>query len=91
MALFVLHAWIRFDVGLMAGVWIGAFIGMAVAILLVGRRMRQLEAVNALLRMKLQSQEKGRRMAAAGGGPSLVPPVSGHRPANSSLRAVGGR
>lgn len=88
MALFVLHPWIRFGAGLLAGCWIGVPLGIAVAVLLVGRRMRQLEAANELLRGKLRTREKAWQ---PGGGPTLVTAPGAARPATVRLRAVGGR
>jgi hypothetical protein len=88
MALFVLHSWIRFGVGLLAGCWIGVVIGMAIAILLAGRRMRSLESANLLLQLKLQVREKAWRSGTEGAGPSLVPPANVDRPASAPRRAA---
>lgn len=88
MALFVLHPWIRFGAGLLLGCWVGVPIGIAVAVLLVGRRMRQLEMANELLRNKLNVREKAWR---TGGGPTLVANSGTTRGATVRMRAVGGR
>ena len=87
MALFVLHPWIRFGAGLLLGCWVGVPIGIAVAVLLVGRRMRQLEVANELLRNKLNVREKAWRT----GGPMLVTNAGTPRPATVRMRAAGGR
>lgn len=87
--------WFRFTTGLIAGCWLGALIGAAIALLFAGRRLRQLETANMLLRVKLRSQEKQRRRAASGGGgPVLVvPPRDTNRPASAPMfrRASGDR
>lgn len=91
MAMFVLHAWIRFDVGLIAGIWIGVIAGVGLAALLAARRMGRLESANTQLRLKLQTLERTRRKIMAGAGPVLVPSAGVNRPASAPLRAVGGR
>ncbi len=75
MALFVVHPWAPFVSGMLAGCWIGAAIGCAGVLLLVGRRVRQLETINLLLRAKLKVREKPQSTGTAGGGPMLVMPL----------------
>ena len=78
MTLFVVHPWAQFFAGVVTGCWIGAVIACAGLLLLVGRRVRQLEAVNLLLRMKLKARGLPQRTArAAGPGPTLVMPLPG--------------
>ncbi|MGC2639124.1 MAG: hypothetical protein WA294_18200 [Acidobacteriaceae bacterium] len=88
MALLVLHSWIRFGVGLLAGCWIGVVAGIAIAILLASRRIQDLESANLLLQMKLQVREKARRTGTEAAGPTLVPPGDVNRPASAPRRAA---
>jgi hypothetical protein len=57
--------------GLLLGSWIGATIGSAGVLLLAGRRMRKLETVNHLLRMKLRMHIQRHRPAP----PRALPPL----------------
>jgi len=83
MALFVVHPWAPFVSGMLAGCWIGAAIGCAGVLLLVGRRVRQLETINLLLRARLKVREKPHR---TGTGPALVMPLpSASRKAEKSV------
>ncbi len=75
MALFVVHAWAPFVSGMFVGCWIGATVGCAGILLVVGRRMRQLETINQLLRNKLKGREKPQRTGTGGPGPTLVMPT----------------
>lgn len=68
MALFEIHPWARFFAGMLAGCWIGAAIACAGVVLLMGRRVRQLESINLLLRTKLKARTKSQRMGSGGGG-----------------------
>ncbi len=84
MTLFTVHSWIGFAAGLIAGCWIGAFIGGAVVLLFASRRIRQLETANMLLRVKLRAREKPGHPGTEGGGSVLVlPPRETHRPASA--------
>ena len=47
--------WAWLLAGLLLGSWIGATIGSAGVLLLAGRRMKRLETVNHLLRVKLRT------------------------------------
>jgi hypothetical protein len=86
MTLFDAHAWVRFASGLIAGCWLGAIIGGAVALLFASRRIRQLETANMLLRVRLRSREKPERTGTGGGGPILVvPPRETNRPASAPV------
>ncbi len=86
MAFLAAHAWVRFATGLIAGCWLGAFIGAAVALLFASRRIRQLETANMLLRVKLRSKEKPQRTGTGGAGPVLViPPRETNRPASAPV------
>jgi hypothetical protein len=77
MALFVVRPWAEFIAGVVAGCWIGAVIACVGVLLLVGRRVRQLEGINLLLRTKLKAYVRPRRMGTAGTGPALVMPLPG--------------
>lgn len=61
MAPFAVHPWILFFAGLLLGTWCGATIGSAGVLLLAGRRMKQLETINRLLRIKLQGHARRHR------------------------------
>lgn len=79
-----MEPWLRFTVGLVIGCWAGVLIGGIIALLFAGRRLKQLETANMLLRVKLRSQEKQGQRTAAGGGPILVvPPRDTNRPASA--------
>lgn len=92
MAFFELHPWVRFFTGLIVGCWTGVAIGCAVTMLLTGRRLRQLETANLLLRVKLKARErKPVRTVSGAAGPLLVVPPGANRPASAPLRAAGGR
>ena len=75
MTLFVVHPWAQFFAGVITGCWIGAIVAGAGLLLLVGRRVRQLESVNLLLRMKLKARPKPQRTGTGGPGPTLVMPT----------------
>jgi hypothetical protein len=79
MALLVVHPWAPFLTGMLAGCWIGAAIGCAGVLLLVGRRVRQLETINLLLRTKLKVREKPQRTGASAHGQMLVMPIPSDR------------
>ena len=88
MALFDVHPWLRFGVGFVAGCWIGAAVGIGIALMLAGRRLKQLETANMLLRIKLRARERQRRTGTDGPGPVLVMSPGFHRPASAPKRAV---
>jgi hypothetical protein len=75
MALFVVHPWAQFFTGMLMGCWIGAAIATAGVLLLVGRRVRQLETINLLLRTKLKARPNPQRTGTGGPGPTLVMPL----------------
>ncbi|HEY1501557.1 MAG TPA: hypothetical protein VGF88_18430 [Acidobacteriaceae bacterium] len=77
MALFVVRPWAEFFAGVVTGCWIGAVIACVGVLLLVGRRVRQLEGINLLLRTKLKAGLKPSVTATAGSGPTLVMPLPG--------------
>lgn len=85
-----MYPWVRFLTGLIAGCWIGAAIGCAITLLVAGKRLRQLESANLLLRVKLRSREKPTRTGtASGGGPVLViPPRETNRPASAPITRI---
>lgn len=60
-------SWGGFFAGLLLGSWIGATIGSAGVLLLAGRRMKHLETVNNLLRVKLRAHMQRHRPAAQRG------------------------
>ena len=72
MALLVVHPWPQFFAGMLIGCWIGAAVACAGILLLVGRKVRQLESINLLLTRKLKVRASLRRTPAAGRGPRLV-------------------
>jgi len=75
MAWLAVHPWAQFFTGLLLGCWIGAMIATACILLLVGRRLQQLEAVNQILRAKLRTRGKPQRTGTGGSGPALVMPL----------------
>jgi len=77
MALLVVHPWAQFFAGILIGCWVGAAIACGGLLLLVGRKVRQLESINLILRTKLKARSWARRTAAAAGSPLLVMPRSG--------------
>jgi len=78
MAPFDVHPWARFLTGMLIGCWFGAAIACAGLLLVVGRRIRQLEAVNLLLRTKLKARAAGISVRRTGTtGPMLVMPMPG--------------
>jgi hypothetical protein len=66
--------WVRFLTGLASGCWIGVFIGCAVTLVLAGKRVRQLQNANLVLRVKLRAREKPKPTGTAGWGPVLMGP-----------------
>lgn len=88
MLMAVLYPWAHFLAGVVAGCWIGVLIGCAVALLLAGRRVRQLETRNLLLRVQLHA----RREPQAGGLPAsrqgLALPRSGSRTAEPLMGRI---
>lgn len=77
MALFVVHPWAKFLAGMLTGCWIGVVIGCAVALLLVGKRVRELETGILLLRNRLRAWEKPQK-AGTGSLPLVMPrPAAG--------------
>jgi|HubBroStandDraft_3_1064219.scaffolds.fasta_scaffold557744_2 hypothetical protein len=92
MAFFELHSGLRFSIGLIFGCWAGVTLGVVIALMLVGRRMKQLEAENQLLSERLRKRATPlARTGTTGAGPSLVSSQGIHRSVSSPLRAVGGR
>lgn len=75
MALFDVHPWAQFFAGVLLGCWIGAVIAAAGVLLLVGRRVRQLETINLLLRTKVKAGMKPPRTGTSGSGSMLVMPL----------------
>jgi hypothetical protein len=89
---FAFYPWLRFGIGVLAGCWIGAAVGLGITLILVGRRIQQLEEANLMLRAKLRARDKARPSGTGGGGPVLVVPPGMNRPASSPLiRAAAGR
>jgi hypothetical protein len=66
--------WAWLLAGLLLGSWIGATVGSAGVLLLAGRKMKRLETVNQLLRIKLKTYTQ-RPLSAAHRGlsPALLP------------------
>ncbi len=73
----VVHPWAQLFIGMLIGCWIGAAIATAGILLLVGRRVRQLEDVNLLLRTRLKARTKPPRTGTGGSGSMLVMPRPG--------------
>lgn len=66
--------WAWLLAGLLLGSWIGATVGSAGVLMLAGRRMKKLETVNHLLRVKLRGHlRRARPTAQQGLGPVLRP------------------
>ena len=72
-----LYPWARFIAGVVTGCWIGVMIGCAVALLLAGRRVRQLESMNLLLRLKLNARRAEGNRARSGAAAFRREPNSG--------------
>ncbi len=88
-----MHLWVRFLTGLISGCWVGVFIGCAVTVVLMGKRMRQLQSANLALRLRLRARARP-RPATVGTGPLLVRPFrETNRPASAPMAraAFGGR
>ncbi|MFZ0631251.1 MAG: hypothetical protein WA399_07160 [Acidobacteriaceae bacterium] len=64
MAPWAAFPWAWFLAGLLLGSWIGATVGSAAVLLLAGRKMKRLETVNHLLRVKLRAYAQRPRIAA---------------------------
>jgi hypothetical protein len=83
MTLLMARSWIGFFSGTLTGCWIGVVVGCGVTLLLMGRRVRQLETINLLLRSKIKVLQRPQRAT----GPALVmprpSPVRVERVANS--------
>jgi hypothetical protein len=91
MVLVEVHSWVRFFAGMLAGSWIGAVVACAGVLLLVGRRVRQLELINSRLRIRLKARSKSRRTGtvAGGGGSMLVMPLPGaHRKSEKPVSRI---
>lgn len=90
MALFVLHPWAQFLAGMLTGCWIGVVIGCGVTLLLVGKRIRQMETANLLLRSRLKSRGKQQKTG-TGGPPLFMPHPSPERSAGKPFGRAAGR
>jgi gas vesicle protein len=77
MLMLVLYSWARFFAGLVIGCWVGVMIGCAVALLLAGRRVRKLENLNLLLRLKLNARREPESAERKASGQSLALPRAG--------------
>ncbi len=75
MALCVVHPWAPFLAGLLTGCWIGGIVACVGLLLLVGRRIRQLESLNRLLRLKLRARNRQRSTGTSGPRPTLMMPI----------------
>ena len=72
----------------------GLSLSLAITLLFSGRRLRQLESANLLLRVKLRARERPKRTGTGGAGPVLVvPPGGSSRSTNNPVGRVanGGR
>jgi hypothetical protein len=82
MFMLALYPWARFLAGVITGCWIGVMIGCAVALLLAGRRVRQLETKNLLLRVQLHARREPEPAGLRASGRGLaLPRSSGSRAA----------
>lgn len=84
----VVHPWAQFLTGMLIGCWIGAIIATAGILLLLGKRVRQLENVNFLLRTRLKARLKPLRTGTGGSGSMLVMP---HPDSARHSGSIGGR
>lgn len=75
MALALVHLWAPFVAGLLAGCWIGGLVACAGVLLLMGRRVRHLEAMNGHLRSRLKARVRSLRALNPGLGRTLVMPL----------------
>lgn len=92
MVAIALYPWLRFGFGILTGCWIGVALGVGMAVILAGRRIKDLEEANALLRTKLRVRDKARQSGTGGSGPILIVPPNVHRPASAPLgRVASGR
>ncbi|MGA7525105.1 MAG: hypothetical protein WBW84_21840 [Acidobacteriaceae bacterium] len=80
--------WAWLLIGLLVGSWIGATIGSAAVLMLAGRRMRQLETVNDLLRAKIRGYTQRSRLATNRG---LVPVLRPFRAVTETATLSPGR
>lgn len=88
MAFFVVHLWVEFLAGTLTGCWIGVVIGCGVTLFLMGRRVRQLEGSNRVLRNQLRAAQKPQRTGT--GGPLVMTrPVPGQAAAKPFGRMAG--
>jgi hypothetical protein len=87
------YPWLRFDLGILLGCWIGAAVGLSITLILAARRVHLLEEANAMLRARLSAREKARKPEGSGGmGTVLVMPRSAQRAASAPVgRAASGR
>jgi hypothetical protein len=87
-ALFDVHPWARFIAGMLIGCWAGAVVACAGVLLLVGRRVRQLETTNLLLRTRLKARAVPLKQHTGipGSHPVLVMPMPGK--ADSSMGRI---
>jgi len=85
MALFVVYPWAKFLAGMLTGCWIGVVVGCAVTLLLVGKRVRELETGIVLLRNRLKARERPQKTG-TGSAPLVMPRPA---PGRSASRPVG--
>jgi hypothetical protein len=83
-----LYPWARFIAGVVTGCWIGVMIGCAVALLLAGRRVRQLESMNLLLRLKLNARREQTGGLRATGPGLALPRSGGNRTADALISRI---
>ncbi|HTV14150.1 MAG TPA: hypothetical protein VME68_05510 [Acidobacteriaceae bacterium] len=92
MVAFAVYPWLRFGIGILTGCWIGTALGIGMTLIFAGRRIKDLEQANAVLRTKLRVRDKARATGTGGGGPVLIVPQNVHRPASVPLgRVASGR
>jgi len=83
-----LYPWAHFIVGVITGCWIGVVIGCAVALFLAGRRVRQLEARNLLLRVQLHARRQPQTGELRASGHGLALGRSGSRAAEPLMGRI---
>jgi hypothetical protein len=92
MLAFAFYSWLQIGIGILAGCWLGAAVGLGVAVILASRRISELEEANSMLLAKLRVREKSRPLGLGESGPILMMRPNVNRPASAPLgRAANGR
>jgi hypothetical protein len=92
MVAFAVYPWLRFGFGVLTGCWIGTALGIGITLILAGRRIKELEQANSILRTKLRVRDRSRPSGPGGSGPILIVPPNVNRPASAPFgRVASGR